>query len=131
MNDVPRIGVGVVVLREGKVLLGKRKGSHACGLWGFPGGHLEFGETIEQCATRELLEETGLKPVSIRLGPWVENVMECGTKHYVTIFAYVEEFIGEPDLKEPHKCEGWQWFDWNRLPEPLFSPIPSLIQKGY
>ncbi len=122
----PRIGVACIVQREGKVLIGKRKGSHAAGFWGFPGGHLEFGESVETCAKRELIEETGLLPQSLRLGPWVENVMEEGQKHYITIFVFVDQFDGKPELLEPDKCESWEWFAWDNLPEPLFAPIPSL-----
>jgi 8-oxo-dGTP diphosphatase len=130
MNDKkPRVGVGCIVQKEGMVLLGKRKGSHAEGYWGFPGGHLEFGETIEACAQRELLEETGLSPVSVRLGPWVENMMEDNQKHYITLFVFIDQFIGELTLLEPHKCDGWDWFTWEDLPKPLFSPIPSLLLK--
>lgn len=125
----PRIGVACVVQNDGKVLLGQRKGAHAVGFWGFPGGHLEFGETVETCAARELLEETGLRPLSLRLGPWVENLMEDGQKHYITIFVFIDSFVGEPALLEPDKCEGWEWFTWDNLPEPLFSPIPSLMLK--
>ncbi len=125
----PRIGVGCIVQQNGKVLLGKRKGSHGVGCWGFPGGHLEFGESVEACAARELKEETGLVPLSLRLGSWVENVMEEGQKHYVTLFVFVDKFTGTPALLEPHKCELWEWHAWNRLPNPLFSPIPSLLEK--
>jgi len=125
----PRIGVACIVQYEGKVLLGKRKGAHAVGCWGFPGGHLEFGESIETCAKRELQEETGLIAISLQEGPWVENIMEEGQKHYITIFVFIDQFIGRPALLEPNKCEGWEWFTWETLPEPLFSPIPSLIAK--
>ncbi len=52
-----------------EILLGQRKGAHGAGTWATPGGHLEFGESVKACATRELLEETGLKPLSFRLGP--------------------------------------------------------------
>lgn len=126
----PRIGVACVVQYEGKVLLGKRKGAHSAGCWGFPGGHLEFKESVESCAKRELQEETGLIPLSVQQGPWVENVMEEDQKHYITIFVLIDQFAGKPALLEPNKCEGWEWFSWKTLPNPLFSPIPSLIAKN-
>ena len=123
----PHVGVGVVVIKDGKVLLGKRKNAHGEGTWSTAGGHLEFGETIEECAARELAEETGLKAVSCRIGPWTNNVID-GSKHYVTLFVFIDQFEGEPQLMEPHKCEGWQWFDWHSLPQPLFATVHSLIE---
>ncbi|MES2121577.1 MAG: NUDIX hydrolase [Chlamydiota bacterium] len=124
----PRIGVAVLVMQEGKVLLGKRMGSHGEGDWACPGGHLEFGESVEQCAMRELAEETGLTAQSIRLGPWTNDVFE-ERKHYITFFVFVDRFAGDLQLLEPHKCQSWEWFSWNELPSPLFLPIRSLIQK--
>ncbi|EIC82110.1 NUDIX hydrolase [Serratia sp. M24T3] len=56
----PQIGIGVLIFREGKILLGRRKGSHGAGDWSAPGGHLEFGETPEICGIREAWEETGI-----------------------------------------------------------------------
>lgn len=128
VNKKPLIGVGVIVVKDGKVLLGKRKGAHGVGDWAFAGGHLELKESVEACAKRELEEETGLKALSLRLGPWTENVME-NDKHYITLFVFVDHFVGEPKLLEPHKCEGWEWFAWDELPAPLFLPIQSLITK--
>lgn len=126
----PKVGVGVVVLKEGRVLLGKRKGSHGAGEWACPGGHLEFGEDVAACGVRELLEETGLKALSWKLGPWVSNVIDAfdTNKHYITLFVIVDKFEGELKLLEPEKCEGWQWFKWEALPEPLFPTISSFIQ---
>lgn len=126
-SSKPRIGVGVVVVKQGKLLLGKRKNAHGSSTWAPSGGHLEFGETIEQCAIRELAEETGLKPASMKLGPWTENMIQG--KHYITIFTFVHLFEGEAKLLEPDKCEGWQWFDCDHLPEPLFPSVESLIKK--
>ena len=125
----PLIGVGVCVVKEGRVLLGKRKGAHGAGEWSFAGGHLEFGETVEECAARELAEETGLKAVSLELGPWTNDIID-GTKHYITLFVFVTQFEGQLQLLEPHKCEGWEWFSWSALPTPLFLPVQSLIKKG-
>ena len=58
--DHPRVGVGAVVLREGCVLLIRRGASPARGLWAIPGGGLRLGETLQQGAEREILEETGI-----------------------------------------------------------------------
>ena len=124
----PLVGVGVYVFKEGKVLLGKRKGAHGAGAWACPGGHLEFGESVEDCAVRELAEETGLKALSVQTGIWSNDVID-GNKHYITFAAVVEQFEGKPQLLEPHKCEEWQWFSIDALPTPLFPPITAFFEK--
>ena len=58
--DSPRVGVGAVVLREGRVLLVRRGVAPAQGLWAIPGGGLELGESLRAAAEREILEETGI-----------------------------------------------------------------------
>lgn len=123
-----RVGVGVIVAKEGKILLGKRKGFHGRGCYSPPGGNLEFTETVETGATRELNEETGLIPLSIRLGPWTQDVID-EQKHYISLFAIITEFEGEPRLLEPHKCEGWDWYFWDELPMPLFLPLAFLVKS--
>ncbi len=57
----PKVGIGVMILKDGKVLLGKRKGSHGAGQYAFPGGHLEYMESFEDCARRETREECGIE----------------------------------------------------------------------
>jgi 8-oxo-dGTP diphosphatase len=121
----PKVGVGVLVIQDKKILLGKRKGSHGEGRWAPPGGHLEFKETVEACAARELAEETGMIPLSQKRGPWTNDIME--DKHYITLWIFVHQFQGTPQLLEPHKCEGWEWFDWDALPQPLFTSLQNLI----
>ncbi|MCH9630471.1 MAG: NADH pyrophosphatase [Chlamydiia bacterium] len=127
----PKVGVAVLVVKDGKVLLGKRKNSHGSGLWATPGGHLEFAETIEECAKRELLEETGLIAHTIKVGPWTENI-SCtkADKHYITFFVIAESYEGDVALLEPHKCEGWEWFPIDDLPSPLFPSIISILEKA-
>lgn len=127
----PRIGVGVLVIDKGRVLLGKRKGSHGAGTWSAPGGHLEFGESIEDCARREVREETGLEITDIRFGPFTNNIFTAEQKHYVTIFVLASPAAGELKNIEPDKCEGWEWFESTQLPEPLFPPLASLRQQGF
>lgn len=58
--DHPRVGVGAVVLRDGRVLLVRRGVEPARGLWAIPGGGLKLGETLQQGAEREIREETGI-----------------------------------------------------------------------
>lgn len=128
---VPRVGVGVIVLREGLVLLGGRVGSHGAGTWALPGGHLEFGESVEQCARREVMEEAGLCLTTIVPGPYTSDLFAVEQKHYVTLFVVAQCPAGEPELREPHKCSAWQWFRWSALPQPLFPPLASLRGTGF
>lgn len=123
--------MGVIVQREGRVLLGRRLGSHGAGSWALPGGHLEFGESVVACARREVLEETGLVLESAAHGPFVGTVFEVEGLHYVTLFVLAGAAAGEPQLREPHKCAGWRWFDWRGLPKPLFAPLQALVDSGY
>ena len=127
----PTVGVGVLVMRDGLVLLGRRLGSHGAGTWALPGGHLEFGESIEACAVREVMEETGLEIETALLGPCTNNVFPVEDKHYVTVFVVAQSPAGEPRVLEPTKCEAWQWFAWPHLPQPLFAPLASLVASGY
>jgi len=66
MIQRPLIGIGVIIIRAGKILLGKRRNTHGAGSWCCPGGHLEYGESFESCARLEVKEETGLEIENIR-----------------------------------------------------------------
>lgn len=123
----PKVGVAVFVCREGSVMFHRRHGKIYPGIWAPAGGHLEFGETIEACAKRELLEESGLEALEIHVGPWTQDIMDHG--HYITFFAFVTKFSGEPQTTEPEKASSWQWFAWQQLPDPLFPTVRSCIQK--
>lgn len=127
----PKVGIGVILMRDGKVLIGKRRGSHGEGRWGFPGGHLEWGESFEECAIRELEEETGIVAKDPKFISATNDIMSFDEKHYITIFMLVEQFEGEPRVLESDKVESWHWFDWDDLPEPRFLPIDNLIAAGY
>ena len=67
--DRPYVGVGAVIVAEGKVLIVKRKYDPLAGQWSLPGGGVELGETLEDSIRREMLEETGLE---IEVGPVIE-----------------------------------------------------------
>ena len=67
--DRPYVGVGAVIVDQGRVLLVKRKYDPLAGRWSLPGGAVEVGETLEESTAREMLEETGL---DIEIGPVIE-----------------------------------------------------------
>jgi 8-oxo-dGTP diphosphatase len=131
MEERPHIGVAVIVVRDKRILLGRRRNSHGGGTWAFPGGHLEFGESIEDCARREVFEETGLCIGDLRCGPYTNDIFFQENKHYVTLFVLADWESGEPQVKEPEKCERWEWFAWPPAAEPLFLPIRNLIKQGF
>lgn len=125
-----RVGVGVVVVKFAQVLVGLRKGSHAAGKWSFPGGHLELGESIDECAERELDEECGedLKVELLQLKPdedvfLLTNDMNVDISpdgslvglHCITLFLAGNWISGEPVVGEPDKCDGWKWVGFEEL----------------
>lgn len=107
----PQIGVGAVVFKDGKVLLVKRGTPPAQGLWAIPGGRLELGETLQQAAEREILEETGIvihaaKPI------YTFDVIERDEAgkvqfHYVIIDLEAEYIRGEPRANDDAHEATW------------------------
>ncbi len=112
-----------------RLLLGKRISAHSENSWQFPGGHLEFGETVEACARREVEEEAGIKICNIIPSGFTNAVFIDADKHYVTLFVSSEYDSGELTVMEPDKCEQWRWFQWDSLPEPLFLPIRNFLKQ--
>ncbi len=131
MKKQPAVGVAAIVIKEGKVLLGKRKGAHGSGTWAFPGGHLEFNESIEDCAKREVMEETGLRVKNARFAAITNDLFHNENKHYVTLFVVCDHDSGTIQIKEPDKCEAWDWFFWNQFPSPLFLSLKNLLEKRF
>lgn len=121
MEDIerPKVGLGVLIFKDKKVLLGKRKNAHGAGEYAFPGGHLEFMESFEDCARREVREETGIEIENIRF-QYLGNITSYGNKHYVQIMLMADWKEGDAKVLEPEKCEAWEWFDLESLPEPMF-----------
>ena len=121
------MGVGVVFVREGRVFLARRRSALGGGSWGSAGGHLEFGETLEDCARREAREEFGVEVGEVRY-LCTSNIVAYG-RHYVDV-----EFLGdigeqEPSLQEPEAFEGYGWFPLRELPEPLFEAMRYALDS--
>lgn len=115
-----------MILKDGKVLLGKRKGSHGEGEFAFPGGHLEYMESFADCVKRELAEECGIEVKNIRF-QFVANVTKYAPKHYAHIGLLADWASGEPKVLEPEKCESWNWYEVEDLPKPMFTMCEMAI----
>lgn len=125
LASFPRVGIGVMILRNDHILLGRRKGSLGEGSFGFPGGHLEIGESLEECAIREVREETGLVVKSLELICISTFIIE--QSHYIEFDFLTKIGFGSPVTCEQNRVESWNWFDIEKLPDPLFPPaIPAF-----
>ena len=128
----PKVGVGVIIRKDDQILLGTRLNVLGHGTWNFPGGHLEFGETPEDCARREVMEEAGITIKTLTRGPWTNDYdPSVPDNHYLTIYIIADYEGGEARVMEPDKCAAWHWYNWDQLPEPLFLPIKNLLKTNF
>ena len=129
------VGVGVMILKDNKVLLGKRhedpeKASsllNGAGTWTMPGGKLEFGESFEEGAKRETMEETGITLKNVDVICINNDMVE--TAHFVTIGLFSDDFEGEPQVMEPDEITEWRWFDLKNLPSPIYFPSAKVLEN--
>jgi 8-oxo-dGTP diphosphatase len=128
LSEKPKVGLGVMIIKDNKVLLGKRKGSHGGGEYSWPGGHLEYMESFFDCAKREISEECGIEIENLRFLK-LSNLKDYSPKHYVDIGFIADWKSGEPKVLEPEKCESWGWYDIDNLPQPLFKGLNKYIES--
>lgn len=127
-----KVGLTAMIVRGGKVLLGERNNTEtAKGLLAFPGGRMDYGEDPESGIIREVEEETGIVigPKGIKFLRFANEFFPEENKHYVSLVFLVWKFNGEPQLREPDKCKGWEWFDPKEIPENIFIPCLETIEK--
>lgn len=130
-------GVGVMILKDGKILLGQRHSDptkaasdmQGQGAWTMPGGKLEFGESFEECGRREVLEETGIAVDAKDLELISLTNDFVPTAHYVTIGLLCTKFSGDAKVMEPDTITKWDWFDIDNLPTPLFNLSQRVIDN--
>ena len=131
MENIVRVGVGVFVVRDGKFLIGKRKGAHGAGTWSLIGGHMEMGESIEQTAIREVMEETGLEIKNIKVSGVTNDIFTAEDKHYITIWVTSEWKKGKASITEPDKFLSLTWHTFKTLPDNLFLPWVELQKSDF
>lgn len=137
MNKEKKIGVGfgVMLLKNNRLLLGKRHNDpekasselDGAGKWTMPEGKLDFGESFEDGAKREVMEETGVELKNVKVLCVNNDVIE--TAHFITIGIIAKEFVGEPTVMEPDEITEWKWFDIDKLPNPLYFPSANIIRN--
>ena len=120
--------VGVMIFKEDKILLGKRRGSHGHGEYSCPGGHLEYDESFEECVARETEEETGISIENIKFLS-VANILKHENRQDILL-----NFTADWDSKEhrtdpDEKIGEWHWYSLDNLPSPIFYPTQILIDS--
>lgn len=117
------VGVSVLVVRDNKLLLGRRINTGTLDGWlSTPGGRIEETEDMYAAARRELKEETGLDSDALLVIGFKEHFRSG--EHYFMFYLFASDVQGVPENKEPGKCEGWCWVEWDKVPldectEPL------------
>ena len=129
MGEKPQVGTAIILTKNDKVHLMKRKGSHSPGTWSTPGGHLDFVETLEDCAAREAKEEVGVDVVDIRFRSVTNDLFEASGRHYITVWMEGKP-LGEPFIASKREVEEIGWFAWDALPKPLFLPLENLVNEN-
>lgn len=109
----------------------QRQGAHGAGSWSIPGGWMEFGESFEDTAHREIAEEVGIKISNLRFGAVTNNVFKDEKVHSITIWMLSDYKSGEPQILEPDKCKNIGWYDFESLPRPLFLPWKDLLKSRF
>ncbi len=119
MTEQP-IGTAIIIINQNQqILLGKRLNSFKAGSYGLPGGRIELGEKLLNCAKRELREETGLESKSLKYLAVIEEWQKEKNHNFVHFIYVCSDWSGKLQLLEPNKCESWKWFDLNKLPKNI------------
>jgi 8-oxo-dGTP diphosphatase len=111
VTDRPVVGCLAVVKRGETILLVQRSKPPDIGQWGFPGGHLEMGETVQQCVVRELREETGIEAASICVLTAFDFITrdDAGNvaRHYTLIAVLCDWRAGDGETLQDASALGW------------------------
>lgn len=129
-NQQVRVGVGVWIVHDNKVLMNYRVKPHGGGTWAPPGGHLEMNESWEDCAKREALEEAGLVIKDVTCFAVTNDIFPDTGKHYVTLHMQARSETADFVNKEPEKYQDFKWVSWDNLPTPLFPSNINLIAQN-
>ena len=124
----PIVGVGVMIMKDGKVLLGRRKSSHGTGEYAFPSVAVNNLESFEDCAVRAAKQECELEIQNPQF-QYLANIVHYAPVHYVFVGMTAEWKSGEPHTLPKGSCVGWEWFDLDKLPRLVFKNVELAIES--
>lgn len=127
----PGVGIWIWIIKDGKILLGKRLSDHNPWVRSRPWGKLDAWESREECARRETYEETWLRIKNIQYLQTTNRIFEKEKEHFINIWMKSEYESWELTLMEPDKFETRKWFDLDNLPEPIRSWVPEVVEKYF
>jgi len=131
LYDYPRVGVAAIVTHQQKVLFGKRIVANGDYVWQLPGGWIELGESPEQTARREVMEETGLGLGELRFVGLTNNNFS-DQNHSISLYFEAECSDSKKIINpEPGRCEQWVWLDWQELQNNMYLPLQLLKDTDY
>ncbi|OLP43478.1 NUDIX domain-containing protein [Rhizobium oryziradicis] len=125
--DFPGVGVGLAILKDGKLLLYKRMRPPEVGYWNIVGGKVDVLERSDIAAKREAEEETGLSIGNIEFVSVTEQIVEADRQHWVSLLYKTDDITGEAQLTEPDKLSDFGWFALDDLPEPLSAFTKAIL----
>jgi len=128
-SSVPRVGVGVLLVDElDRVLLTLRNRPPEAGCWSIVGGKLDFLETLEECAAREVREEVGVEVAIQSLLCVTDHCLPQENQHWVSPAYLAKVRAGQAANCEPEKTADVQWFPLDRLPSNLTVTARNAIR---
>ena len=124
----PQVGCGAAIRNENaQILLIKRLTEPEKDSWGLPGGKIDFGETAQAATKREVNEELGIE-INLTNLACISEIINLGDGvHWVSPVYEAQIKSGTPQIKEPHKHGGWDWFSVNEIPDKITKPTQDYL----
>ena len=126
-----KLGTEAFFVKNKELLLGRRKNVHGAGSWALPGGHVEFGEKVLVALKREMQEELGVDIQRAKLVTVTDDFRPKENQHYLHVSFLVEKYLGQITNNEPDRCEEWQYFPLNKLPEDIYPPHAKILKTFF
>ena len=129
MNSGVQAAVAVLLIHEGRLLLGRRFRNDKFEGWQCPGGFMRSNESLLAAAQRCCLQKAGIEIYAVKQGPYINNIFDSSAQHSVTLYLTAREFkVVDSSLYTDAQLE-WRWFNIDEIPLPQFQPLKHLIEN--